>query len=240
MRAYLTITRYPKWLAWAGILSMACFHLPFLMHKKACFYKLLGCGKNGTFDKVPDIRQWGVLMVTSALVDIDHKQPEIDYSKLYGSFISNWWKFFKCSVWTVVLQPIEARGTWDGKEAFGSLPKNVAHDGMIAVLTRATIRIDRLQNFWKHVDGVAKQLNSSEGFIMSLGIGEAPWIKQGTFSIWENKESMKAFSYKLKEHAEVIRKTRDEKWYSEDMFVRFKIIASVGTINNINPLQGKL
>ncbi|MCW3110044.1 MAG: spheroidene monooxygenase, partial [Segetibacter sp.] len=140
----------------------------------------------------------------------------------------------------LVLQPIEGHGTWDSREAFGSLPRNSTYDGMIAVLTRATIRIHRLQNFWKHVDGVARHMRSSVGFITSLSIGDVPWIKQATFSIWENKESMKAFSYKMREHTEVIRKTREEKWYSEDMFVRFKIIASIGTINNINPLQGKL
>jgi hypothetical protein len=44
----------------------------------------------------------------------------------------------------------------------------------------------------------------------------------------------------MKEHAEVIRKTRQENWYSEDMFVRFKILASIGIINGSNPLQGKL
>jgi heme-degrading monooxygenase HmoA len=159
---------------------------------------------------------------------------------LYGTFIPVWWKFFKCSVWSMVLQPIEGHGTWDGKEVFGSLPRNSAYEGMIAVLTRATVRLNRLQTFWQHVDGVAKHMATSEGFITSLGIGEVPWIKQATFSIWENKESMKTFSYKMREHTEVIRKTREENWYSEDMFVRFKVIASIGTINNRNPLQGKL
>ncbi|MCW3111433.1 MAG: spheroidene monooxygenase, partial [Segetibacter sp.] len=141
MYATLTIVRYPKWLAWAGFLSMACFRLPFLFNKKATFYKLLGCGKNGTFDKVPDVRQWGVLMVTSSLEEIGINNEGMDYAILYGSFISNWWKFFKCSIWTLVLQPIEGHGTWDSREAFGSLPRNSTYDGMIAVLTRATIRI---------------------------------------------------------------------------------------------------
>jgi heme-degrading monooxygenase HmoA len=111
---------------------------------------------------------------------------------------------------------------------------------MTAVLTRATIRLNRLQNFWQHVDGVAKHMTTAEGFITSLGIGEVPWIKQATFSIWESKESMKAFSYKMREHVDVIKKTREEKWYSEDMFVRFKILHSIGSIHNANPLEGKL
>jgi heme-degrading monooxygenase HmoA len=239
MYAYLTIVRYPKWLAWAGFLSMAYFRLPLYLNKKAVFYKLMGCGKNGTFDKTPDLRQWCVLVVTDGL-ETDATDQTINDKKLYGSFITRWWKFFKCSKWTLILQPIEGHGTWNGKEVFGPLPKNSDYEGMIAVLTRATITLSRLSSFWKNVDAVAKKMSSSKGFITSLGIGEVPWVKQATFSIWDTKESMKAFSYKMKEHTEVIRKTREEKWYSEEMFVRFKIIASVGSVNNINPLQGKL
>jgi hypothetical protein len=231
MYAYLTITRYPKWSAWAGFLSMACFHLPFWMNEKAQFYKLLGCGKNGTFDKVPDWRQWGVLLVANSAVEVDPSLQAINYPRLYGNFISGWWEFFGCEKWTMVLQPIEGHGTWDGKEVFGSLPRNSTYNGVIAVLTRATIRLSKLKDFWAHVEPASRHLASSEGFITSLGIGEVPWIKQATFSIWENKESMKTFSYKQREHAEVIRKTRGENWYREEMFIRFRIIASIGMIN---------
>jgi len=75
---------------------------------------------------------------------------------------------------------------------------------------------------------------NAKGLISSLGIGEMPWIKQATFSIWQSKAAMKDFAYQMKEHQEVIRKTRAEKWYSEDMFVRFRIIHTIGTIRGIN------
>lgn len=239
MYAFFTIVRYPKWRAWAGFLSMAYFRLPLFFNKKVSFYKLLGCGKKGTFDKKPDLRQWAILIIT------DKKTPNnyhssFDYKNLYGGFIAKWWNFFGCSKWTLVLEPIEGHGTWDGKEAFGTLPRTSCYDGLIAVLTRATIRINRLQDFWKHVDRVARFMSSSDGFITSLCIGEVPWIKQATFSIWKNKESLKTFAYKMHEHTEVIRKTRQEKWYSEDMFVRFKVIASHGSLQGVNLLEGKL
>ncbi len=226
-------------MAWAGFLSMAYFRLPLFFNKKVTFYKLLGCGKNGTFDKVPDLQQWAILIITNKN---DHNiyRSFFDYKKLYGSFISHWWEFFGCTKWTLALIPIEGHGSWDGKEVFGALPRTSDYDGLIAVLTRATIRIDRLQQFWKHVEGVARHMSSADGFITSLGIGEIPWIKQATFSIWRNKESLKTFAYKMHEHTEVIRKTRQERWYSEDMFVRFKIIASYGSLNSVNPLEGKL
>ncbi len=239
MIAFLTIVRYPKWTVWAGFLSMAYFRLPLLFNKNAVFYKLMGCSKNGTFDKIPDLQQWAVLMVTDKKNKKSY-QTSFDYTKVYGSFIANWWKFFGCSKWTLVLEPIEGHGTWDGKEAFGTLPRTSDYDGLIAVLTRATIRINRLSHFWKHVHGVARFMSSSDGFITSLGIGEVPWIKQATFSIWKNKESLKNFAYKMHKHVEVIRKTRQERWYSEDLFVRFKIIASYGSVKGINPFEGKL
>lgn len=239
MYAFLTVVRYPRWSSWAGFLSMAYFRFPLYLNKQVKFYKLLGCGKNGTFDKTPDLRQWGVLAVTNELEKFTANET-IDDKKLFGSFITGWWKLFGCKKWTIVLEPIEGHGTWDGKEAFGKLPKSTDYDGIIGVLTRATINLNRLQNFWSHVAPVANKMSSSAGFITSLGIGEVPWVKQATFSIWENKESMKNFSYKMREHTEVIKKTRSENWYSEEMFVRFKILASIGSLNGTNPLEGKL
>ena len=232
MNCTLTIVRYPKYLGFAGFFSMALFRLPLALNKKIEFWKLLGCGKNGTFDIHPDWRQWGVLSVSGLT-------QTINYKIFYGSFINAWWRFFKCEVFTILLEPIEGHGTWDGKEVFGTLPKQTSYEGLTAVLTRATIRLTKVKSFWKNVDSVATKMNDAPGFITSIGIGEMPWIKQATFSVWQSKECMKQFAYKMREHAEVIRKTKQENWYSEDMFVRFKPIASFGTLNGTNPLEGK-
>ena len=51
---------------------------------------------------------------------------------------------------------------------------------------------------------------------------------------------MKQFAYKTNNHAEVIKKTRKENWYKEEMFTRFTILASYGTLNGHDPLQGLL
>jgi Domain of unknown function (DUF3291) len=222
-------------MGWAGFLSMALFRIPLLFNKQISFWKLLGCGRNGTFDIHPDWLQWGILTVNGQWSMVNEKKE--NNKLLYGYLINAWWKFFRCETYTIILEPIEGHGTWDGKEVFGKLPKQSEYEGLIAVLTRATIRLNRLKNFWKHVDAVATQMNNADGFITSVGIGEVPWIKQATFSVWESKEHMKDFAYKMKDHAEVIRKTRQENWYSEDMFVRFKILGSIGTLNGIDPLK---
>ncbi|MEP6847036.1 MAG: spheroidene monooxygenase [Panacibacter sp.] len=229
-------------MGWAGFLSMALFRLPLVLNKQISFWKLLGCGKNGSFDIHPDWRQWGILAVNlessmaNKIIE-NNQQKTINHQLLYGSFISAWWKLFRCETYALMLEPIEGHGTWDGKEIFGTLPKQTAYEGRIAILTRATIRLSRLKNFWKHVDAIALQMNNADGFVTSVGIGEIPWIKQATFSVWESKAHMKDFAYKMKDHAEVIRKTRQEKWYSEDMFVRFKLLAAFGTLHGSDPLK---
>ncbi len=269
MRASLTIIRYKKRFIPFALLAMAIHRFPLWFNKKITFWKLLGCGRNGSFDKNPDWQQWGIMTVRS--VESGSQEPGVgsqepgvgsqesgvgstesevqssklqtpnsELHKLYGNFIARWLRFFGCETWTVILTPIEGHGLWDGKKVFGELPPKSTYEGPIAILTRATIRISKLQSFWKHVAGVASKMDGSKGFITSIGIGEIPWVKQATFSIWESKEDMKNFAYQMKEHKEVIVKTRTEKWYSEDMFVRFKILGSNGTIKGINPLNGKL
>ena len=235
MIATLTILRYRRRFIPFALLSMMLFRLPLWLNKRVSFYKLLGSGRNGTFDKRPDWQQWGILAVGSTKLVVGSTESvnmmgKNLYKHLYGSFIGGWIKLFRCEVWTIFLEPIEGHGLWDGKKVFGELPPQSEYDGKIAILTRATIRLSRLKNFWANVNSVADQMANAKGLISSLGIGEMPWIKQATFSIWENKAAMKAFAYQMREHQEVIRKTRAEKWYREDMFVRFKILQVVGTI----------
>lgn len=227
MTCTLTVVRYPKFLAFAGILSMAFFRVVLWFSPSLTFWKLMGCGKNGTFDKKPDWRQWAVLLVSQNAA----RTP---------GFLHRWWTFFRCEKWELTLQPIEGFGTWNRKECFGSLPRQTEYDGMIAVLTRATIRAGKLKRFWQHVDPVAKHMYTAEGFVTSLGIGEMPWIRQATFSVWESKAQMKQFAHKLTDHADVIRKTRNENWYSEEMFVRFRIRNASGTLHGKDPLRGML
>ncbi|MFT4153617.1 hypothetical protein [Parafilimonas sp.] len=40
---------------------MALFRLPLWLHKKIKFFKLMGSGRNGTFDIHPDLNQWALL-----------------------------------------------------------------------------------------------------------------------------------------------------------------------------------
>lgn len=210
MYCFVFIVKYNKWLAFAGFLSMAVFHIPLFLNKKVTFYKLMGSGKNGTFDIVPDFKQWAILTYSST--------DELPF------FIKNYFKLFKPIIKVLKLKPVCGHGFWDKKQPFGNLPKNEPVEGKMAVLTRATIRLSKLKSFWKNVPAVAQTMSEADGFITSYGIGEIPFIKQATLSIWENELAMKQFAYKMQAHKEVVAKTRKEDWYSEDMFVRFKVM----------------
>jgi hypothetical protein len=212
----LIITRYPKYLGAFGFFSMAIFRLPLCFNKKIKFFKLMGSGKNGTFDIHPDLNQWALLFTAK---DINTPAPKFFYT---------YWKFFNCDIKEFLLEPIEGHGLWDRKKVFGELYQQSNEGVPIAVLTRATIKLNRLKNFWKNVDSVAGKMPSAQGLVISYGIGELPWIKQATFSVWQNKKAMKDFAYNKNEHTEVIRKTRNENWYKEEMFVRFRILSVKG------------
>jgi hypothetical protein len=225
----LTIVRYRKVFIPFALLAMAVHRLPLRLQKGCTFWQLLGCGRNGTFDLSPDWQQWGLLAVWDGRVDFD-----TFYKR---SFITRWWDAFKVEKWTILCVPLQSHGKWDGKEPFGN-PAIENYEGPIAILTRATIRLNRLKRFWDNVDEVTTLMRNAPGFIYSLGIGERPLYRQATFSIWNSPDDTKAFAYQSKAHTDVIKKTRDEGWYSEELFARFKPVASMGTLNNTDPLKG--
>jgi hypothetical protein len=197
----------------------------------------MGCGKNGTFDIVPDLSQWAILATHKLDTSVSNKK---NLSSLYGNFIAQWISLFASHHITFLLDPIAGHGSWDGKQPFGDLPHKNNHSGTIVTLTRASIRLTKLHHFWKHVAPVAQEMTKAKGLIYSVGIGEVPWIKQATVSVWESEESMKQFAYGTQKHNEVIQKTRKEKWYSEDMFVRFRIVSFLSNSGIKHPVESFL
>jgi len=224
----ITIVKYPRKYIPFAFIAMALHRLPMLFNKKCSFWKLLGCGKNGTFDIHPDYQKWGLLAVWENEIDFD------DF--LSHSFVAKWWKLFTLEQYHIFTMPLESHGKWSGKQPFGN-PKIKDHQGMVAVLTRATIRLNKLKNFWANVPAVANIMASAKGFVTSIGIGEAPFFMQATLSVWQSVDDVKNFAYKSKEHADVIKLTKDQNWYAEELFARFKILKTIGTIDGINPIK---
>jgi len=198
----LTVAQYKGNKMIFGFLSMAVFRILLFLNKHGMsFYKLMGTGKNGTFDIKPDLNQWAYLWVWNS---------ESDYQNfLETSYISKYLKKFTEEIFTVYLSPKQSHGLWDGKQPF-AIGNQTPFDNEepIVVLTRATIKINKAKDFWENVPEIAQNFSTNEGFIYSIGIGEVPFLKQATISIWKNESSMKAFAYQKKQHAEVIKKNQ--------------------------------
>jgi len=220
----LTVAQYKSSKMIFGFLSMAVFRILLFLNKHGMsFYKLMGTGKNGTFDIRPDLNQWAYLWVWKS---------ESDYRNfIKNSIISRYLEKFADELFTLYLNPKQSHGFWDEKQPFVSNSITAfEEEEPVVVLTRATIRLSKAKDFWKNVPEIAQNFSSNEGFIYSIGIGEVPFLKQATLSIWKNERSMKAFAYHKKQHAEVIKKTRQNKWYSEELFTRFSLVGYSGKI----------
>jgi len=138
-------------------------------------------------------------------------------------------------IWTVAMLPLQSHGFWDGRQPFVPF-FTASNNEPVAVLTRASVNWLGLPNFIKYGANTSKALDNAHGLICSIGLGELPFIRQATFSIWESVEAMKEYAYKTPHHQDVMRRTRAEKWYKEELFARFIPVSSEGTWNGIDPL----
>ncbi len=208
-----------RYIPWA-ILHMGLDRLSLARRSDVQFWKLLGAGKGETFTpRDADILRWGLLVVVD-------KDSEITNSKIIKR-----WNSKAQLQFTGQLSPISVNGAWSKKTPFHNLPL-AAKDwsGKVVAITRARIKWRKNFIFWNSVPPVTTSLHSSPGLISAIGIGEAPIGLQGTFSIWESGEAVKNFAYSGAAHKEAIKATHRHAWYAEEMFARFALIESRGSL----------
>lgn len=220
----LCITKYKGIFLPFGFLSMAILRIYFWFYNKDLkFYKLMGSGQNGSFDIYPDFSTWCILTVWETI----EKAENFENNSFINTYTS---KLGSESFWYLG-QSTVSHGKWDGENPFETKSRSTTKiDSTVAVLTRANIRFSKLYDFWSNVPEVGNSVSKQAGFITSIGIGEVPFLKQSTFSIWENEDAINQFAYKGKKHAEVIKKTKSRNWYSEELFARFVTLKTKGTL----------
>ena len=152
-------------------------------------------------------------------------------------------------VYGVCLALLSGHGRWGGRDVLADLhgprlplaPGNTTvepeGDGPVAVLTRATVRPSRWHRFRDSRPPVSRELAAAPGLRAAVGIGEAPIGLQATFSIWSDAAAVAAFA-RGPEHRAVVRRTREEGWYGEELFARFTPLGSTGTWDGHDPLSG--
>lgn len=192
------------------------------------FFKLLGSGHGKGFSIKPNFRRYGLMCTWQSEADAN--------AFLLHSPLMQEYRQHTDEIWTLKMLPYQQHGFWDGQEPFAPVLALPHTSGPIAVLTRASINWRALPGFWRFVPETSQALDNAEGLICSIGLGELPLVRQATFSVWESVEAMKAYAYKNPLHKEVMRRTRSDNWYSEELFARFKPIHSQGTWNGTDPL----
>lgn len=232
--ASFTAVRYSARRAAWGALHMAS-QRPLLRSVPGLrFAQLLGTGSGIGFSRVPDPRTWALFAVWDRMEAWDAFRVHSTVMRQYARRGEE--------RYSLLMQPLSSHGRWGGMEPFGDLgPADARHDAPgepIVVLTRATIRWRRLARFWSAVDPVSATLTHHPDLLLTFGAGEEPFRKQATLSVWRSAAAMRQWAYTAR-HADVVRRTRAEGWYAEELFARLRLLGSYGTLCGTDPLAGR-
>ncbi|HEX4203182.1 MAG TPA: hypothetical protein VHZ51_03075 [Ktedonobacteraceae bacterium] len=225
-----TLARYPQRASMTALAHLGLDRRPLSRIPDLRFWRLLGVGRGRVFDPHPDWRRYALLTVwqsEEALQRFEEQSPVMRRIRAQAD---------EC--WTVHMRPVRWHGKWGGRDPFAAIePVQPPTPGPWIVLTRATIRPTKVRAFLAAVPAVAEQLALQPTLINSVGIGEAPLFYQATLSLWRTLPAATSFAYAgPAAHSEVIRRTRQERWYREELFARLRPLASFGTWDGVNPL----
>ena len=191
--------------------------------KNLTFYKLFGTGSDEGFTfKFNPLTNSGVYAILVVWNDETNARDGIIESKIFKHY-RNW----STQHWTIFLKPVSVRGSWSGKVPFLAQSDNTK--GQVVALTRATIKFTTLLKFWKKVPDVQKLIKADKNVLFKIGLGEVPGRQQVTFSIWPSQSTMDTFARHNGAHAEAIKSVRRDKWFSEELYARFRIFDEIGT-----------
>ena len=192
--------------------------------------KVMGSGHGGGFSLRPSATHQGLICTFSHL-DLAQKFLESPAVQAYRE------RAREC--WTGVLTVQSARGHWDkqiwhasSSEAMGdqgqaqaSMPAQPA--GPFAVLTRASIIPTKAMAFWRYAPAAQADLDKSPGCLLAMGLGEAPLVRQCTFSLWQDTAAMLNYA-RQGAHQVASAAAYKHQFFSESLFVRMQVLQMAG------------
>ncbi len=181
------------------------------------FMKTLGSGRAAGFGLMPSPSHQGLF----CLFDDDDSANAF----IAGSPLVQRYRQSSSDCLLLTLRPTSSRGTWD---RVAIAPGLALPDGVpVAALTRASIRPRAAVSFWRHAPAAQAGLADAPGCELAIGLGEAPLLRQATFSLWRDTAAMDAYA-RTGAHQQAIRAAWQQHFFSESMFVRFAPISSQG------------
>jgi spheroidene monooxygenase len=81
--------------------------------------------------------------------------------------------------------------------------------------------------YWRYAPAAQDDLKNAPGCELAMGLGEAPLVRQCTFSLWKNTPSMMAYAH-TGAHQQAIAAAHKNDFFSESMFVRMRVLRRAG------------
>lgn len=185
------------------------------------FAKVMGSGRDGGFGLVPSLSRQGMFLAFDDDAAIDAFLDSHALPRAFQDHAREW----AC----MRLRALTSRGSWSGLQPFAGAPGTAqpAPGIPVAALTRASIRLSRAVAFWRHSPPSEAALAAADGCLLATGLGEAPLLRQATFSVWRDTAAMAAYACRGA-HQAAISASLAHGYFSESMFVRFTPYAARG------------
>lgn len=193
------------------------------------FYKLCGSGTGEGFTPRPNLDVWGIWATW----------PDEATARERVSKGTVWRRWRNKSVESAdfFLLPIASRGAWGGVNPFK--PQADTGKGPMVALTRAQIKLKNFSRFWKREPEISRRIGADPNVLFKIGLGEAPLLFQSTFSLWPDEKTMAAFARGNTPHGQAIKSVREENWFTEELYARFRLLGVQGTWDG-KPMQDRL
>lgn len=187
------------------------------------FRRFLGTGQGADTAPSADLRRTAMFAVWEDESDLDR---HVTTASARAGVVERY---------DVRLRRLGGHGAWRGVDVLDGLVAGCG-DGPVAVVTRAGVRIPAWRRFRAAGRPVSAELQDAAGLLAVAGVGELPIGRLGTFSLWSDAAAVRAFASSPR-HRDVVRRTRAEHWYGEELFARFEPYDSSGTWDGRDPLR---
>jgi spheroidene monooxygenase len=182
------------------------------------FYKHMGSGKNGGFSFRPSMNHQALFCIFKDAASIDNFYR--------SSKLIRWYQAHAKEFFSVKLKTYSIKGQWSG--FIPEITVDAPTAGPIVSITRASIKPLNCLQFWSKEPAAETSLEQTTGCIIAAGIGEAPFFRQATFTIWESQAAMDQYA-RHGAHQAAIRASMSGNYFSESMFSRYQPFDAFGS-----------